>query len=486
MMAAETDMAQEILQITHLSKRFGEIQALRDVHLHVHSHKVLALVGENGAGKSTLINVISGVFGPDTGTMRLNGKPIVFHNPYHALTSGIAVVHQELSLFPKLTVWENIFVGRERMIRGSLLHSKAMQDEARHLLSQVNLSLNIHLPAEKLSLSDQQLVEIIKALAWRPHVLILDEATSALDDQRVATLFALIQQLKAEGVGIVFVSHRLREVLDIADEATVLKDGQLVGDLPSMQGITESHLVEKMTGRPIGAIFPPKPALSSAQTVLEVKGLSTTEVHKVSLQVRSGEIVGVGGLDGHGQAHFLRALFGAVPHNGEIFVEGKRVIVHQPADAINIGIAYVPPDRKTEGLMLIHAVEHNLTLPILQRISNVFGQLLFGRERDVVDDVSKQMHIVQRQWRQTAGSLSGGNQQKVVLGKWLAANSRVLLLDEPTRGIDVGTKAEIYRFLRHLANEGVAIVMASTDNLEMLGMADDSKPAVRKPKHRRR
>lgn len=467
-----------LLQVDGVAKSFGGVRALDDVSLMLHSGSVLALVGENGAGKSTLLNVVSGVVAPDHGQVRFDGSLLRSGRAHDALARGIATVHQELTLFPNLTVWENVFAGHEDAGRvGRRLRPRLMIERTGRLLARLGVGVPPGAKVAALSLAQQQLVEVAKALSWNPRVLILDEATSALGQHQVQRLFGLVRELAARGTGTIFVSHRMPEVFAICDEALVLKDGRLAASFTDLHGVSENDLVEAMVGRSLSAVFPGKTGKTrkpSGAAVLVAEKLSGGQVQDVSLTVRAGEIVGLGGLQGHGQQDVLRLLFGISPvRGGTLTLGGRDVVLTNPRAAMAAGVAYVPPDRKTEGLLLPHAVEMNLTLPLLRRtVATRFGRLRFAAERQTVAELREQLRIRQRQWRQPVESLSGGNQQKVVLGKWLAYDYYLLLLDEPTRGVDVETKSEVYRLLRSLTDKGKAILVASTDSMELLGLCD--------------
>jgi ABC-type sugar transport system ATPase subunit len=467
--------ASPLLRVRAASRSYGGERALDDVSLALGAGAVLALVGENGAGKSTLLNCVCGVVSPDRGTVELDGEPIRPGRAHDALVRGIATVHQELTLFPHLQVWENVFAGHERAGGVSRrLRRAEMVSRTRELLERLGADVAPEARVDRLALAEQAQVEIAKALSWEPRLLILDEATSALDQHQVERLFALVRELAGAGAGVVFVSHRLREVLELCDSALVLKDGRCARELETLAGVTEAELVEAMVGRPLEAIFPPKPAPARERAALAVEHLAGGAVRDVSLLARPGEIVGLGGLQGHGQQDVLRMIFGAAPRrSGTVAVRGVPLRAASPRRAMAAGLAYVPPDRKTEGLLLGHSVESNLTITLLDRIARgPLGLLDTAAEREVLDGLRGGLRIVQRRWRQAIESLSGGNQQKVVLGKWLGRDVDVLLLDEPTRGVDVGTKSEVYRLLRELADAGKAIVVASTDSLELLGLCD--------------
>ena len=478
MNAADTGARDFILHLSGISKRFGGIQALRDTSLDIERGKIIALVGENGAGKSTLINIVSGLYPPDTGTVDFNGERVSWQSPAQALRHGIAVVHQELTLFPNLTVSENVFVGNGRVVLGGGRLDRAhMRHECQRLLAQLGLKAQPEQYASELSLAEQQLVEVAKALAWKPRLLILDEATSALDAHQVDTLFQTVRFLKGQGTTVLFVSHRMAEITRLCDQALVLKDGMIMAqvDDEEMRTISEQKLVEAMVGKSVSAFYPDKSHLPASAPLIQVEGLSNQVLRGVDLTVRPGEIIGLGGLRGHGQEEFLRTLFGmpAGQTTGRILLNGRPYTPQSPRKAVAQGLAYVPPDRKTEGVAQRLGVEINLASVILRKsLQKKGGALNLKKTRELISQMRSEMNIGQLQWRQTVSSLSGGNQQKVVLGKWLKSGFQVLLMDEPTRGIDVVTKHEIYDFLRRLTETGVAVVAVSTDALELLGISD--------------
>ncbi len=464
-----------LLSVSAAAKSYGGVRALEDVSIEFAPGAIVGLVGENGAGKSTLLNCICGVIAPDHGTVTLAGEPVRPGRAHDALASGIATVHQELTLFAHLRVWENVFAGHERSRRLTRrLRPAEMIARTRALLERLGADVSPEARVARLSLAQQAQVEIVKALSWDPRLLILDEATSALDQQQVERLFALVRELVARGTGVIFVSHRLPEVLALCDSALVLKDGHSARVLPTLAGVTEAELIEAMVGRSLDAVFPDKGGTPAVEPALVVEGLAGGAVRDVSFVARPGEIVGLGGLQGHGQQDALRMVFGAqARRTGTVTIGGATLRGRGPRRAMAAGVAYVPPDRKTEGLLLGHPVETNLTITLLDRLTRgPLGVTDFAAERRVVDDLRGRLRIAQRHWRQVIESLSGGNQQKVVLGKWLGRDFDVLLLDEPTRGVDVETKSEVYRLLRELADSGKAIVVASTDTLELLGLCD--------------
>jgi ribose transport system ATP-binding protein len=458
-----------ILSAKNVSKRFGLMKALDDVSMQIHEGKVLALVGENGAGKSTLINIISGMIRADEGSILIDNSSIFWTHPAQALKRGIAVVHQELTLFGNLSVAENICIGNK-----AIKHKrKGIKDKALALLSMLEQDIDPNRPVDSLTIAEKQIVEIAKALAWNPKLLILDEATSALDSMQVDNLFKVCRLLVEKGTSIIFVSHRIPEIFKIADEALVIKDGRVVGRYESLSGVSEKELVDCMVGYSVNTIFPDKSTTKGNAPILGTIGLSNEFIKDVTMQIYPGEIIGLGGLKGHGQEMLLRTLFGIEKvTSGEIELEGKSYHVKNVEHAIKSGFAYIPPDRKSEGIVLDLPIENNLSVVILRQLSNAIGHIHKKKEEETLQNIRSMLRINQKTWKQLAGYLSGGNQQKVVLGKWLKSNFKVLLMDEPTRGVDIATKHEIYIFLRELAAQGACIIFASTDSIELLGISD--------------
>jgi rhamnose transport system ATP-binding protein len=463
-----------LLVVNCVSKHFGGVAALSEVSLSLDKGQVLAVVGENGAGKSTLLNVMSGSVVPDRGTVRLSGAQVPLGRPRESLRRGIALVHQELTLFPNLTVAENVFIGHEVVGSNRRLARRALNESTVRLLTGLDETIDPATEVGELPLAQQQLVEIAKALSWEPKVLILDEATSALDGHEVERLFGRVRGLVLNGMAVIFVSHRLPEVLAICHRAVVLRDGQVVKVFEDLKGVGELDLVEAILGRSLTEMFPHKSRHRSCSPVLEVTGLRGGNVHGVDITVHGGEIVGLGGLDGHGQRDLLRLVFGLVRKRaGTVTVDGTQVEPRAPRAALDAGVGYVPQERKTEGLLLPLPVETNLTLSVLaHRLAGHGGLVRLHAERDLVRGLRQRLRIHQTRWHQAAESLSGGNQQKVVLGKWLARDCRLLLLDEPTRGVDIGARAQVYRLLRELADAGMAILIVSSDAAELLGLCD--------------
>jgi rhamnose transport system ATP-binding protein len=459
-----------VFQVEHVSKAFGGVQALRDVQFAIYPGEVHAILGENGAGKSTLIKIMTGVHQPDSGALLLDGAPVHFANTRAAQEHGIAAIYQEPSLFPDLDVAENILIGRQPM-RGGRVDWKRLYQEAGAVLKRLGLSLNPRTRARDLSVAQQQIVEIARALSINARVLIMDEPTSSLTLAEVEDLFAIVRQLRAGGTAIVFISHRLEELFALADRVTTLRDGAYVGTQP-LASVTTDGLIRMMVGRPLAELFP-KQDVAPGEVVLEVERLSVAGAFsEISFSLRRGEIVGMAGLIGAGRTNVARALFGVEPaDSGTIRLDGRPVSIASPAQAMALGIGYVPEDRKEHGLVLELSIADNITLPTLASFSRL-GWVDVAGERAAAEVAARQLEVKMAGIDQKAGQLSGGNQQKVVLAKWLGTRPRVLILDEPTRGIDVGTKAAVHRLMSSLAAEGMAILMISSELPEVLGMSD--------------
>jgi len=456
--------------MTGIQKRFPGVHALRGVDLRLESGEVLALVGENGAGKSTLIKTLSGAHRPDSGSIEVNGVPLGQANPLTAQRAGVSVIYQELNLAPAMSVQDNIFLGHERTRLG-WIRSGEEQSRATQLFEEIGVRVDPAAICRQLSIAEQQVVEIAKALSVDARIIVMDEPTAALTPVEVERLFAVIRELKSRGIGIIYVSHRLGEVLEIADRVTVLRDGETVGELP-IQEVTRDGLIELMVGRNLKDEYPPR-EVELGEPRLAVEGLSRTpDVRDVSLTIRRGEIVALTGLVGSGRTETARLLFGADRRDsGKIIVDGQTVDIRRPRDAVAAGVCLLTEDRKSQGLVLGHSVLHNFGLPNLGRFSR-WGWVRQRQEMNAFDGYVQQLGIRIASRRQRAETLSGGNQQKIVLAKWLEQNARVIIFDEPTRGIDVGAKFEIYSLLNELAAKGKAILMISSELPEVLGMAD--------------
>jgi ribose transport system ATP-binding protein len=464
-----------LFRMIGISKRYGGVRALEEAHLDCASGQIHAVLGENGAGKSTLIKVMAGVVRPDAGIMELDGRPVTFRNPAAATNAGIACIFQELSLIPDLSVADNIAI-TSPPTRFGLIDRRSQRRLAEEALARAGAA-GIH-PLSRvkdLPLSRRQMVEIAKALARSPKILVLDEATSALTAADVERVFRVLRQLRSEGLAIVYISHRMQEIAELANICTVFRNGRYVATFKAGTK-NDAAIVEMMIGREYKSVFPPKPTQSAERApALKVKSLAWAgRLKGIDLSVRSGEVVGIGGLDGQGQHELLLALFGVlVGVSGEIEVSGKRVVVKSPraAKGRDIGMAFIPEDRKTEGLMLPMSVRDNLSFAAIERFSR-FGFIDAKSEKAAIDQIIKMLQIRCDGIDGPVGALSGGNQQKVVIGKWLMTKPRIILLNDPTRGVDVGTKQEFYQRVRWLADEGAAILFYSTDYDELIGCCD--------------
>lgn len=465
------DASNCLLEVRGITKEFPGVRALRGVNLHLRRGEVLAVIGENGAGKSTLMKILAGVQRPDSGEVRVDGNEVTLEKVSDALDLGIALIHQELNLAGNLDAAANIFLGRE-FRRGPFLDRRTQHDKARAFLEAVGLDLDPGTLVSTLTIGRQQLVEIAKALSVSARVLIMDEPTSSLSAKETENLFQVIGDLKKRGVSVVYISHRLSEVKAVADRVSVLRDGENAGEL-GRDAITHDAMVRLMVGRELSQFYQHKPH-APGECVLEVNRLRTP-VHpekEINFQLRAGEIVALAGLVGAGRTELLLTLFGVTPATGgEMRIDGKARNPLSPRDAIAYGLALVPEDRKQQGLLLEMGVRENISLASLNRDQRR-GFLNFDQERTLSAEMIQKMRIKTPSDRQFAQFLSGGNQQKVVLGKWLAMRPKVLLLDEPTRGIDVGAKSEIYGLMEELAADGVAILFVSSDMEEVLGMSD--------------
>ncbi|MBI4920961.1 MAG: sugar ABC transporter ATP-binding protein [Devosia nanyangense] len=469
------DATNPLFRMEGISKRYGGVRALERAELTVHAGRVHAILGENGAGKSTLIKIMAGVVAPDEGRMLLDGREVTFPDPAAANAAGIVCVFQELSLIPELSVADNIIVSHPPTRLG-MIDRRAQRGLAEEALARAGGG-DIHPSTliKDLSLSRRQIVEIAKALARKPRVLILDEATSALSASDVESVFGVIRRLRDDGVAHLYISHRMHEIAELADTCTVFRNGRNVATYEARTK-TDEQVVELMIGREYHNVFPPKPPRPEGKKpMLEVKNLTwSPRLNGVSLDVSAGEIVGLGGLDGQGQRELLLALFGVLRGaSGDILVDGQPVSINSPreAKADRIGMALIPEDRKTEGLMLPMAVRDNLSFAAMSLFSRG-GIIDRSAERRAIDEVIKLLAIKTDGIAVPAGSLSGGNQQKVVIAKWLMRKPRIILLNDPTRGIDVGTKQELYQLLRKLADAGAAIILYSTDYDELIGCCD--------------
>lgn len=459
------------LEVRDIVKSFPGVKALKGVSLRVMPGEVLSVVGENGAGKSTLMKILAGVQSQDSGVVLVDGKERRFHSVSDAMQNGIAIIHQELNLADNLQIGANIFLGREPRTLG-LINNAQINQQAAQLLSRIGLSVSPQMLVGNLTVGQQQMVEIAKALSISARVLIMDEPTSSLSAGESANLFQVIRDLKASGVSIVYISHRLAEVQDLSDRVTVLRDGENAGEL-LREEVSHDSLVRLMVGRDISRFFVRTPH-ASGRVAIQVKDVVTSAwpKYKLNLSVHAGEIVGIAGLVGAGRTELLRTLFGVdKPVSGVIKVDDKAVDLQSPQDAIAAGVALVPEDRKQQGVVLEMAIRQNIGLASLHQHARA-GFLNFAVEQQQSSEMSQRLRVKAPHDLHLVGTLSGGNQQKVVLGKWLALKPRVLLLDEPTRGIDVGAKQEIYQLMDELAGQGIAVLFVSSEMEEIIGMSD--------------
>jgi rhamnose transport system ATP-binding protein len=461
-----------VLEAREITKSFGGIRALKGVSLQLFAGEVHALVGENGAGKSTLIKVLTGAIQPDSGEIWLSGERVENTTPAMTRALGISVVYQEPALFPDLTVAENLALGKETRRPWHTVAWKARTESARELLRRVGARIHPNRLAGELSMPEQQLVEIAKALDANTSVLILDEPTASLGEHDAENLFRIIEEVRASGTAVVYISHRFEELFRLAHRVTVLRDGNSIETRP-MAGTTTDDLIRLMVGRDMDATFPPS-QFSGGATALEVRNVTSAElgVKGVSLAVRRGEVLGLAGLVGSGRTQLAELIFGLAPMDaGEVWIDGKRTDIRSASDAVRAGVAYVPEDRRHHGVILGMSVATNTTLASLRQISG-YGFLHFEAEDATAREFAERLRIKTASTDAPVRSLSGGNQQKVALARWLMTRPKILILDEPTQGIDVGAKAEIYRLMRELANQGMGILMISSETTEVLGMSD--------------
>ena len=465
-------MNKHLLEMKNIYKSFPGVDALVDVSISLNKGQVLALLGENGAGKSTLIKTLSGVHKADSGEILINGEPVKIDSPLEALRAGVGVIYQEISIVPDMTVAENIFLGREPLRTGlGSVNYKHMYNSAQELLDTLELDLDAHDKVHTLSIAQQQMLEIARVVHLEAKIIVMDEPTSSLTQKEVLKLFEITRNLVSEGIGVIYISHRLEEIYEVADMITVLRDGVVVGTRPVSE-TTHDELVTMMVGRSFEDFYIKERNVQD-EIVLEVKELETAyKPHKNSFNVRKGEVLGFCGLIGSGRTEMMRVLFGVDDMvSGEIYLDGKPVKISSPNDAIDLGFALVPEDRKMEGLVLGNTVGYNISLMSLDKFIGLFG-VKSKVEESIIDEQMKSLDVRAYSSHQLAYQLSGGNQQKVVLGKWLTTNPRILILDEPTRGIDVGTKREIYSIMNKLTKQGVSILMVTSDLPEGISMSD--------------
>ncbi len=466
-------MGDVLVLMDSIDKSFPGVHALNQCRFELRAGEVHALVGENGAGKSTLMKILAGVYAKDAGKIMYKGSEVAIHNPRAAQDLGISMIHQELNLMPHLTVAQNVFIGREpRANPKFVLDDKKINEQTQQLLDMLHLKIDPRTKVADLTVAKQQMVEIAKALSFNSDVLIMDEPTAALTDTEIDELFRIVRQLRDKGVGVVHISHRLEELKQISDRITVMRDGRYI-DTVLTQEATIDRIISMMVGRTIYESTPEIPETPSPEVTLEVKNLNRGNViRNVSFQVKRGEILGFAGLVGAGRTEVARVVFGADPiDSGEIYVQGRRAHIKSPNDAVRNGIGYLSEDRKRYGLTLGMDVEVNIVLAAFKKFLGALGWVNRNKTRETAKHFVEALSIKTPSLQQKVKNLSGGNQQKVIIGKWLTADTNVLIFDEPTRGIDVGAKSEIYRLLNDLAHQGKSIIMISSELPEILRMS---------------
>jgi len=466
-------MPNTVLRMKNIVKNFPGVKALNDVSFELHEGEVHALVGENGAGKSTLMKLLLGMYQPDSGIIELKGKQVNFDNPSKALKNGISMIHQELMALPEMNVWENVWIGREDTHTiFKITNRSAMRKKTKQLLGRFGLSLDVNKRVGDLSVAEIQMLEIVRAVSYSSDIIIMDEPTSAIEEKEVKPFFEIIRKLKSEGVAIIYISHKLEEIFEIADRVSILRDAAMIGTR-DIGDITKDQMVTMMVGRDLTQIYPEKDYVLGDEYVFEANNITKLGMFEnVSLRVRKGEILGITGLMGSGRSELMETLFGIrSKKSGVIKVDGKPVRIKSPKDAIKNSIALVTEDRKIKGLVLCRSVLENLSLTHLKKYCR-FQVIRMGTERKKASEMCKSLSIKTAGLNTIVNSLSGGNQQKVVLAKWLSSPPKLLILDEPTRGIDVGAKYEIYKLMVKLASEGMGIIMISSELPEVIGMSD--------------
>ncbi len=464
--------AEYLLEVEHVRKAFPGVVALDDVAFRLKHGTVHALMGENGAGKSTLMKIIAGIYHPDTGTIRLRGREVRLESPLNALENGIAMIHQELNLMPFMTVAENIWIRREPKTAFGFVDHGALRRKTAELFARLNINIDPEIEVSELSVANRQMVEIAKAVSYDSDVLIMDEPTSALTEREVTHLFEIIRELKKAGKGIVYITHKMNELFEIADEVSVFRDGRYIGTHDSAD-VTRDVIIHMMVGREITQLFP-KETVPIGDVALSVRNLTLDGYFRdVSFDLRTGEILGVAGLVGSGRSNVAETIFGVTPAtSGTIEIGGRPLRIANPGVAMRNGMAFITEDRKETGCFLILEVLENMQMAVLNRGFVSAGFVTQGKLTHECDELKDKLRVKTPDLQEPVGNLSGGNQQKVLIGRWLLTKPRILILDEPTRGIDVGAKAEIHRLISQLAGQGVAVMMISSEMPEVLGMSD--------------
>lgn len=454
-----------------IKKSFGENQVLRGVDFNIIAGEIHALMGENGAGKSTLMNILTGLLQADEGSIWVDNQEVKYDNPNDAEGNGISFIHQEMNVWPDMTVLENLFMGKEITNKFGFLDNKEMTQQANEVFAELNVQLDLNEEVGRLSVGQQQMIEIAKSLLSKSEVIIMDEPSAALTEREIRTLFSIIDKLTTRGVAIIYISHRMEEVFEMSNRITVLRDGVSVGTLQTKE-TNNDEIVRMMVGRDLEDYYPSK-TNEIGEIAFEVQNLSKDKVFKdISFQVRSGEIVGFSGLMGAGRTEIMRSIFGMDSlDSGKLILEGEEIVIHNPSSAIAHGIGFLTENRKDEGLILDESIRENISLPSIDGFNK--GMVIDEKaEREFAELLAKRLAVRAMNVEDEVSSLSGGNQQKVVLAKWVGMGSKVLILDEPTRGVDVGAKREIYQLMNELAERGVAFIMVSSDLPEILGVSD--------------
>jgi len=463
--------ADPVLEVRGVTKSFPGVRALKGVSLKVRTGEIHALVGENGAGKSTLMKILAGAYRPDGGEVLLDGKPVHFHTPHEARAAGIGIIYQELTVAPNLTVAENVFLGSEPRKFGFIKDTSEMERRTQEVLDRLGAGFKANRRAAHLSVAEQQQIEIARALFYRSRILVMDEPTAALSDRETERLFDVVKQLRAGGLAIIYISHRMAEIYDLADRLSVFRDGEFVGELERAEFSSE-RVIEMMVGRRLEDFYK-RNEMAVGDQILEVRGLGDGErVKSASFRLRRGEVVGLAGLVGAGRTELARLIFGAdKKRTGEVWLDGKKLTIDHPLDAVRAGIGYVPEDRKLQGVFLQMSCRDNIAMNILGRTATA-GVINFQTVNERATGQAKSLRLRAASLATKAGGLSGGNQQKLLLARWLEINPRVLILDEPTRGVDVGSKAEIYGLIQKLVEKGMGVLFISSELPEIVGICD--------------
>lgn len=464
-------MSEYALEMLGVTKTFSKITALDNVDLRVKKGEVHALIGENGAGKSTLMKILSGVYKADAGTIKINGEEAAIRNPKDAIAKGVSIIYQELSLVPELDAIKNVMLGQEKQKAGFINSRQEEEFAAKYLDYVSHGAFDYKTPVKNLSVAQQQMIDIAKSLSYHSDIIVMDEPTDSLTNSEIEVLFQIVRQLKKDGITVIYISHRLEELFILCDRVTVLRDGQYVID-EDIPAVNKDWLIGKMIGRDLKDTFPPRHRRKSDKTVLEVEGLTGGRFQNISFQLKEGEILGIGGLVGAGRTEVLRAVFGADKiESGTVKVFGETVNINHPNKALKYGLGFATEDRKSQGLFLNQNIRDNIAAAALDKVASA-GFINDSKEKEMTQKYFNDLKVVAPDLDKVCKFLSGGNQQKVVLAKWLASDCKILFLDEPTRGIDVGAKYEIYLLMDKLVNAGVSIVMISSEMPELMGVAD--------------